>query len=162
MPLNRFWMSGKEFKMAENGFGKVIYCLVCKRCNHSLMRYKNMTDFSGKGKKNTLPKWCSDNYVPYFDKVNCCNKAEAWKCGLMCVWDKDPLNLTGAHHKQQLCNTWVSGVDPEALVPEATQKDEAVVGSDDETLRADLNALIQQVWDLTTMTAHVTGWRGDK
>lgn len=61
-----------------------------------------------------------------------------------------------------LYNTRVGGVNPEALVPKAAQKDEAVVGGDDETLRADLNALIQQVWDLTTMTAHVTGWRGEE
>lgn len=59
-------------------------------------------------------------------------------------------------------STWVNGVDPEALVPEATEKDEAVVGCDDETLRADLNALVQQVWDLTTMTTHVTGWKGER
>lgn len=57
-------------------------------------------------------------------------------------------------------NTWVSRVNPEALVPKAAQKDEAVVGCDGEVLRADLNALIEQVWDLTTMTAHVIGCRG--
>lgn len=58
--------------------------------------------------------------------------------------------------------TRVGGINPEALVPKTAQKDEAVVGRDDETLRADLNALIQQVWDLTTMAAHVAGWGGRK
>ena len=58
--------------------------------------------------------------------------------------------------------TCVSGVDPEALVPEATQEDEAVVCGDDKTLGADLNALIQQVWDLSSMSAHVTGYTKKK
>lgn len=53
--------------------------------------------------------------------------------------------------------TRVGGVDPEALVPEAAQEDEAVVCRDDETLGADVNALIQQVRDLASVSAHVTG-----
>lgn len=61
-----------------------------------------------------------------------------------------------------VCDTWVGGVNPEALVPEATQEDEAVISCDDETLRADLNALIQEVGNLTPMTAHVIGCRGKK
>lgn len=48
-------------------------------------------------------------------------------------------------HSIPLYITCVSRVNPEALVPEATQQDEAVVGSDDKTLRADLDALIQKV-----------------
>lgn len=44
------------------------------------------------------------------------------------------------------CNrTRVSGVNPEALVPKAAQQDESIVGRDDKTLGADLDALIQQV-----------------
>lgn len=58
--------------------------------------------------------------------------------------------------------TRVSGVNPEALVPKAAQQDEPIVGRDDKTLRADLNALIQQVWDLTPVTAYVSGCRGEK
>lgn len=38
--------------------------------------------------------------------------------------------------------TRISGVNPETLVPKAAQEDESVVSSDDEALRADLNALI--------------------
>lgn len=38
--------------------------------------------------------------------------------------------------------TCISGVDAEALVPEATQQDEAVVGRDDKTLSIYLDALI--------------------
>lgn len=58
--------------------------------------------------------------------------------------------------------TRVSGVNPEALVPKAAQQDESIVGRDDKTLGADLNALIQQVWDLTPVTAYVGGCRGEK
>lgn len=38
--------------------------------------------------------------------------------------------------------TCISGVDTEALVPEATQQDEAVVSRDDKTLSIYLDALI--------------------
>lgn len=38
--------------------------------------------------------------------------------------------------------TCISGVDAEALVPEAAQQDEAVVSRDDETLSVDLDTLI--------------------
>lgn len=38
--------------------------------------------------------------------------------------------------------TCISGVDAEALVPESTQQDEAVVSCDDETLSVYLDALI--------------------
>lgn len=55
--------------------------------------------------------------------------------------------------------TRVSGINPEALVPKAAQQDESIVGRDDETLRADLDALIQQVWDLAPVAAHVRGCR---
>lgn len=61
--------------------------------------------------------------------------------------------------RDALESTWVSGVHPEALVPEATQEDEAVVSRDDKTLGTDLNALIQQVWDLSSMSAHITGYK---
>lgn len=59
-------------------------------------------------------------------------------------------------------NTWVGGVNPEALVPKATQEDEAVISRDDEALRADLDALVQQVGDLTPVIGHVTGCGGKK
>lgn len=58
--------------------------------------------------------------------------------------------------------TRVGGVNPEALVPKAAQEDESIVGRDDEALRADLDALIQQVRDLTAVAAHAGGWRGER
>lgn len=62
----------------------------------------------------------------------------------------------------QCDRTRVSGVNPEALVPKAAQQDESIVSRDDKTLRADLNALIQQVWDLTPVAAYVSGCRREK
>lgn len=67
------------------------------------------------------------------------------------------------HIRGQGCDhTRVSGINPEALVPKAAQQDESIVGRDDETLRADLDALIQQVGDLAPVAAHVRGCRRER
>lgn len=49
--------------------------------------------------------------------------------------------------------TSFSGVNTEALVPEATDQDVAVVGCNHETVRVDLDALVHEVSDLTLVHA---------
>lgn len=53
--------------------------------------------------------------------------------------------------------TCVCGVDPETLIPEATDEKIAVVGSDDEALGVNLNALVQKVSHLPPMCPCATG-----
>lgn len=52
-------------------------------------------------------------------------------------------------------STSFSGVDTEALVPEATDQDVAVVGGNHKTVRVYLDALVHQVGDLTLAYARV-------
>lgn len=46
---------------------------------------------------------------------------------------------------QEIKITCICGVDPETLIPEATDENVAVVGSDDKALGMHLNALVQEV-----------------
>lgn len=46
---------------------------------------------------------------------------------------------------QKIKITCICGVDPETLIPEATDENVAVVGSDDEALGVHLDALVQEV-----------------
>lgn len=57
--------------------------------------------------------------------------------------------------QRKMAITCVGGVDTETLIPEATNQDEAVIGSDHKALGIDLNALIQEVSNLPSVHASV-------
>lgn len=55
--------------------------------------------------------------------------------------------------------TSFSGVNAETLVPESTDQDVAIVSCDHKAVRVDLDALVDQVGDLTLVHARVIGCR---
>lgn len=56
--------------------------------------------------------------------------------------------------------TSFSGVNTEALVPEAADQNVAVVGSNHKTVRVDLDALVHKVGDLPLVHARVVCYEG--
>lgn len=60
------------------------------------------------------------------------------------------------HHLDQF--SCICGVDPETLIPEATDENVAVVGSDDEALGVHLDALVQEVCYLPPVCPCAAGY----